>query len=135
MDLQEAVQEYQCPGCVSGPYPDCYKPSGTGCSVHCAGTMGSGIGSFFLGMPKGFCRIGPIDKKYFEIVIMGSPSEYSGYDKFNVPVWKYLDNNGNTIVKGLSPRINQIFLHVFLGDFRTEINSLEITQQDVDDMD
>ena len=22
---EEAVKEYQCSGCMSGPYPDCYK--------------------------------------------------------------------------------------------------------------
>ena len=40
MTPEEAVQEYQCSGCVSGPFPDCYIPDGTpGCTKHYAGTI------------------------------------------------------------------------------------------------
>ena len=57
MNAEEAVQEYQCPGCVNGAYPECRskdRRGGVGCGGHCPGTMMSGIGTLFLGMEKRF---------------------------------------------------------------------------------
>ena len=63
--IKEAVERYQCLGCVSGCDTECYKHdpikvSGIGCSNHHPGTMASGIGVFYLGMPMGFNRIGSV---------------------------------------------------------------------------
>jgi len=129
------VEEYQCPGCLYGTNLNCYEKSngrGLECSKHVAGTR-SRIESFFLGMPKGFNRLGSQDK--LKINIFEKFADGWGYDKFNVPVWKYLDEQGNTIVRGISPRINAPFLHVFAGNFIDEINCLEITKADLDKMD
>jgi len=135
MKSEDAVQEYQCSGCVNGSYPDCYKTGGNlACDSHCAGTMASGgIGRFFLGLPKGFCRLGFCDKT--KISIFEHIKDGWGYDKFNVPVWKYLDKHGNTIVRGMCPRINAPWIHIYLGDFLKDINCLEITQEDIESMD
>ena len=143
MTREEAIKEYQCPGCVSGPDLSCVTKcdTGIGCGAHCPGTMMFPIaGTIFLGMPKGFDRRGPSDK--MALYLFQSFEDYekesshptvigtkSGYDEFNIPVWKFLDKNGNTVVRGLRPRINVPFLHVILGDCRDKINCLEVTQE------
>jgi len=105
------------------------------------------IGKIFLGMPKGFDRMGLIDKMPLHIFesfetfkkewnrpsINGATS--SGYDEWNVPVWKFLDERGNTLVRGLSPRVNSPFLHLILEDCRDKISCLEVTKEMHEGMD
>lgn len=132
MTAKKAVKEYQCVGCVGGD-PGCYKAGDNlACVNHCAGTMANGIGRFFLGLPKGFCRLGDGKPK---IYIFKTLKKGWGYNKFNVPVWKHLDEHGNTIVRGMCPRINDTWIHIFLGDYIKDIDCLEITQKDMDEMD
>ena len=57
------------------------------------------------------------------------------YDKFNVPIWKHLDEHNNTLVRGISPRINQTFIHIFLENCIDRIDCIEITEKDVQEMD
>lgn len=135
---QEGVRKYQCPGCMRGEDIDCgeYEPSEFGCGRHAPGTVMSVgatlIGTILPAMPIGFCRLGSaLDKRRLEV--LDGPITY--YNKFNVPVWKHLDENGNTIVRGLTPRVNRPFLHVWKGDRRTEIDCLEITTSDIAEMD
>jgi hypothetical protein len=132
MNIKEAVEEYQCSGCVGGTYEECFKKAthGVGCGGHCPGTLLSGVG-IFLGMPKGFMRLGPI--KNMPLFIF--EDDWSFFDKFNIPVWKYLDEFGHTLVRGLSPRVNMPFLHVYLKDIRDKINCFELTRAEIDAMD
>ena len=137
--IMDIVTEYQCPGCVCGGN-SCYKPCNNsyGCKNHVAGTMASGIGLFFLGMPKGFNRLGLLDdygkNQAMQIHIFENISEAWINDKFNIAVWKYFDGK-NTIVRGLQPRLNIPFLFIILGDCRDKIDCLEITAQDIEFMD
>ncbi len=42
MTPEEAVQNYQCPGCLYGPFPDCFKSGSDkdkACVKHSAGTV------------------------------------------------------------------------------------------------
>ena len=136
MTPEEAVKEYQCPGCVGGPFETCYiKRSGldVGCSSHVPGTMSPGIGKFFLGLPRGFCRVGPCDG--MTVNIFNSIENGWGFNMFNVPVWKRLDSHGNTLVRGLSPRINSPFIHIYMGNHVAEIDCLEISDDDTNNMD
>lgn len=129
-----AIKEYQCLGCVCGVDTECYlKSNDLSCSKHVPGTMGSGIGTFFLGMPKGFCRIGMCDK--IRINIFRKFEDGWGYNFLNIPVWKYLDKNGNTLVRGISPRINSPFLQIFLENCIDKIECYKITEDDLDGMD
>jgi hypothetical protein len=140
MDKQhaKAIQEYQCTGCFTGPFPHCYKKSekgeGIGCADHQPATIMGPAGLIFLGMPRGFCRLGGINAK-LRLHIFPTFKEGWGYGIWNVPVWKYLSPAGHTMVRGLSPRNNFPFLHVYLEDCRDQINCLEVTQADVDYMD
>lgn len=133
-----AVEEYQCPGCVCGMDISCYKPSeDIACERHVAGTMIYPIiGSVFLGMPKGFNRLGrPYEGKLFNLNIFDNFNDGWDYDMFNVPAWKHKDKHGNTIVRGLNPRFNRPFLHIFLEDCIDRILCFQITDLDLDGMD
>lgn len=132
-EIKFAVSEYQCSGCMSGPALSCYKKGESeACESHHAGTLMSGVGRILLGMPKGFNRIGPVEN--FKTYIFEKFEDGWGYDKWNIPVWKHFDGK-NTLVRGLSPRTNFPFLHIFVGDIRDKIDCLEITDEDVEWMD
>jgi hypothetical protein len=145
-NIKEAIEEYQCSGCVSGSNVSCFEKddlNGTAaCGKHTAGTMIMGIGRIFLGMPKGFNRLGhPHEnpKANLKIEIFETRKdgweEPTGYQKWNIPVWKYKNEAGHTFVRGLAPRNNRPFLHIFLEDCMDSFDCLEITQEDVDGMD
>lgn len=130
------VEEYQCPGCVCGSDKSCYVSENDSmeCTKHVAGTMAFPmVGTFLPGMPKGFNRIGSEDK--LKINIFDKFSNGWGYNKFNIPVWKHLDEHGNTLVRGLSPRVNNPFLHIFLEDCIDKIDCLEFTKEDISEID
>jgi len=133
--IKRAIENYQCSGCVCGCDIECYeKSSDLSCEGHCAGTMiYPGIGRIFLGMPTGFNRIGSVEK--MNINIFNCLKDGWGYDKFNVPTWKYLDQQGNTLVRGIQPRINRPFIHIFLENCMDKIECLKITEQDLSEMD
>lgn len=132
---KEAIETYQCPGCVCGHNIKCFEEStiGVECGKHCAGTISSSIGAIFLGMPRGFCRLGKNEDT--KIIIYKTFADYRGYDKWNVPTWKHLDEYGHTLVRWMSPRLNYTGIHIFLEDCREKINCYEVTQEDVDYMD
>ena len=125
--IKNAVEGYQCPGCVGGSDISCYKKSeqnDLSCSKHCAGTtLLPFVGRIFLGMPKGFNRLGRVDD--MKISIFEKPEDFE-FNHLNVPVWKLLDKNGNTFVRGLSPRINNPFIHIYLGDYMKDIDCIDI---------
>lgn len=140
--VSSAVERYQCSGCISGSDTSCFKANetagGVGCGKHFSGTIISGVGKVFLGLPNGFNRLGhfenmkPIIFKSFKEFI---ESDWGKYDNFNIPVWKYLDQHGNTLVRGLMPRRNEPFLHIFLENCVSQIHCIEISQDDIKNMD
>lgn len=132
-----AIETYQCSGCISGGDISCFENInnyGIGCQKHQSGTMVSGIGNIFLGMPKGFNRLGeqfrlkPFIYDTFE-------SSVWEYNMWNIAVWKYLSQDGHTFVRGIMPRKNEPFIHIFLENCIDKINCLEITQDDINGMD
>jgi hypothetical protein len=128
------IETYQCPGCVCGSDVSCFEVGNQlECGKHVAGTRISGIGRVFLGMTKGFNLLGSADN--LKITGFKRLKDGWGFDKFNIPVWKFKDDHGNTIVRGLSPRINEPFLHIFMEDCIGYIDCLEITVADMDEMD
>lgn len=137
-----AVERYQCSGCISGYGTSCFQPNetagGVGCGKHTSGTIISSIGNIFLGLPKGFNRLGHLDSMkpiVFKDFKDFAESDWRSYSKFNIPVWKHLDEFGNTLVRGLMPRRNEPFLHIFLENCLDKIDCLEITKTDINDMD
>lgn len=135
--VKNGIENYQCPGCIIGGDISCFKRNangGVGCGDHYAGTMISSIGKIFLGMPKGFNRLGQtVDLKPF--IFNNFEDSEGSFNMWNVPVWKHLNKDGHTIVRGLRPRKNETFIYVYLENCMDKINCLEITQSDVDAMD
>lgn len=140
MNIKEAIKEYQCPGCVCGSDLECgsYKnaDTGQGCGGHVAGTMIGGLGTIFLGLFTGFNRLGPDNRMLLTIFETQAQQEkIFSYDMFNIPTWKYRNEEGHIFIRGLSPRINRPFLHVILkGNFES-IKCLEITKNQLAEMD
>ena len=133
-EIKEAIEMYQCSGCVGGKDFSCYeKGEGIECKKHVAGTFIPIIGMIFLGLSRGFNRLGLCDKT--KILIFEKFEDGWGYDKYSVPVWKHLDDNGNTLVRGISPRINDAWIHIFVGDHMSKVNCLEISKTDLSEMD
>lgn len=143
MKLKKApkeIREYQCSGCIKGCGDNCYKKckENLSCEKHYAGTFATRIGNFYLGMPKGFNRIGKCKEMILNIYKSYEEKDKSWkYDKFNVPTWKYCNGIGHVFVRGISPRINAPFIHVILKCSEKEfdkINCLKITKEDMDGM-
>lgn len=137
--IKKAIEEYQCSGCVRGSeISECFRKvdCNEACGHHSAGTMSNREGRLLLGMPTGFRRIGTSVEFLVSIFpdFKSLKSDWK-YDKYNIPCWKHLDEHGNTLVRGLSPRINRPFLHVILGNNINEIDCLEITGSDLYGMD
>jgi hypothetical protein len=146
--IEKAINEYQCPGCSVGPYLkngcDSFKKRhwSESCDAHSAGTsIGLSI-KIFLGMPTGFNRTGTElgEKSRLNLDIFKSfddiwEKDGEPYDKFNIPVWKHLNENGHTLVRGLSPRNNAPFLHVILEDCMDKIDCFEVSKELIAEMD
>ena len=143
--IKKAIIEYQCPGCIVGNGPEeCFKQSefSVSCDNHRAGTAIMGIGKIFLGLPSGFNRLGSdlgggenMKIEMFKSFESANKNHLWKYNKYNIPVWKYLNNNGHTLVRGLIPRLNLPFLHIYLEDCRGQIDCFEVDQEMVDYMD
>jgi len=143
--IKNAIEEYQCSGCVSGCDIKCFQSNsnvgcGVGCGKHLAGTIILSIGKIFLGMPKGFNRLGSYnDMKPYIFEKFDDCGWYNHNDcnndcKFNIPVWKYLNENGHTLVRGISPRTNSPFIHIFLENCIDKIDCFEITKEHINSM-
>lgn len=138
MTREEMIKTYQCPGCVGCDNFDDQGNAGSGCANHHAGTViYPHVGNIFLGMPKGFNRLGHAKHMPLNIFLSWDDMIKQGHepDMWNIPLWKYLDENGNTLIRGFRPRINDPFLFVIGGDCRDKFDCLEITQEDVEAMD
>lgn len=68
------------------------------------------------------------------IQIIKKFGDWGLYDHFNVPVWKY-QKDGYTFVRGLSPRTNRPFLHIYLEECADMIECFEVTDQLMEEMD
>lgn len=87
-------------------------------------------------MPVGFNRLG----QHPEMSLIIEKTFVKEYDMWNIPVWKHLNENGHTLVRGLRPRKNEPFLHIYLEDCMNkikcpEIDIHEVTQEEIDYMD
>lgn len=130
----EMIEEFQCPGCVCGGGTDeangCFKPSEShpgwdtfSCDAHMPGTMIMGLGSIYLGLPKGFNRVGMRSESAFRKA--KNPGECHNirfwlkgadpqYDNLNVPVWA-MEKDGYLFVRTYMPRINDTKIDVIEG--------------------
>lgn len=128
-NIKEAIEHYQCSGCINGGDISCFQPygAGVGCGYHMAGTMISNIGKIFLGMPKGFNRLGVYPDMKPRLYSQWK-DEDDHYNTWNIPVWKYLDpETGYTLVRGICPRTTWPFIDIFMENCMDKVNCMEIT--------
>jgi hypothetical protein len=120
--MKEMVEMFQCPGCVCGSDTTCGRfkledDYGQHCAAHVLGTSILGVGTFALGLPKGFNRSGvdpvtkmPLSRMNIRLYETGAPE----WDHLNVPVWA-LEREGFLFVRTYSPRVNKTIVHVIKG--------------------
>jgi len=134
--IKNAIEKYQCTGCVNGSDISCYeeRQGSLSCKSHLSGTIMTPAGKILLGLPKGFCRLGPYGSLIPNIWSDFNTSDWN-YDKWNIPVWKHLTKDGHTLVRGISPRTNVPFIHIYLEDCMSKIDCLEISKKEIDLMD
>jgi len=128
---REMVEEFQCPGCVCGSDTGCGKfdlYEGDGwvrCAGQVPGTSMVGVGSFYLGMPRGFNRVGMRSEAAYRrcdthpdrstnIRLFPSAEIRFFWDKFNIAVWA-MEKGGYLFVRTYSPRINDAKIDVIKG--------------------
>lgn len=141
-EVLKAIETYQVPGCVNDYEEEKEKGleqdgAGVEWSSHVAGTSMTsprGLESLYLGMPLPFSRLGESKTPINIFKTWGQKEDVWKYNFTNIPVWKYLDEHGNTLVRGLSPRINRPFLHVILGNHLDKINCYELTKEDINQL-
>lgn len=119
------IGEMQCPGCTCGcaPAAECesFKPSneyGFCCEGHSSGTMMSGVGWIYLGLPKGFNRVGAYrakgDSERRNNIRLWIAPDIPGWDFLNVPIWA-MEEDGFLYVRTYCPRINTNFVDIVKG--------------------
>lgn len=123
----EMIKEFQCPGCgCGGPDPkECSAftlqedtwingAKWSICQEQSPGTVIAGLGPIYLGMPKGFSRMGHTqnflntDESPTRIYLF---EDMPTYDKFNIATWAMI-KNGYLFVRVYSPRVNLTYTHV-----------------------
>lgn len=140
--MSKEVSSYQCSGCIHGSSTEdgCYKKRSEkdiSCRSHIPATITSMQGKILLGMPKGFNQLGPWTEMPLNIFATKEDFESSwGYNKLNLPVWKYKNKEGHVFIRGMCPRRNMPFLHVVLdASIYETLNCQEITEKDFETMD
>lgn len=138
-NIKNAVEEYQCPGCTRGHNIECFQKNqyGSGCGAHSAGTFITEIGRIYLGMPTGFNRTGDIvcPVEIFPTLQAAKDESSNVFGKFTVSVWKYLNKAGHTLVRVYCPRINTTLIMILLENCMDQIDAIEITEDDIENMD
>lgn len=118
------VREYQCSGCVVGSDPktcgsfelqeeknDFYR-----CIQHVSGTRVYPGGNIYLGLPKGFNKVGAVHPDYKSKTHIRIHPEDSvlPWDRLNVAVWG-MEQDGTLFVRTYCPRVNDAFIDILPG--------------------
>lgn len=121
MNKEQMVEKFQCPGCVCGSDLTCGKyhwdEAQNQCMGHVLGTMILGVGSFALGLPKGFDKPGRTNRdelQNFMRIRLWPTGEQPVWNHLNVPVWA-LEQDGYLFVRTYAPRINTGWVDVIPG--------------------
>lgn len=128
------IEKFQCPGCVSGSDTDCgsFRRNGTpgagiSCDAHVAGTTVFPGGTFYLGLPKGFCKVGPLAAGHTNNIRLWMPGTHPDWDNCNVAVWA-MEVDGFLFVRTFLPRLNLSYIDVIEGGERAVLapNALDV---------
>lgn len=144
-DQLNMIQEFQCPGCgLGGPDPkECSsflleedlwqeKVPNFHCKNHSAGTFMGRVGYIYLGLPKGFNKVGCIQPQ-FKLVKRSNNiylflEQVPKYNNCNVPVWAMI-KDGYLFVRVYMPRINSSIIQVIKYPYSIELpkGSLDVS--------
>ena len=122
-DVEKMISNFQCPGCLKGSSPCTECPSfhlnhefGWNCKNHIPGTIMVGVGKIFLGMPKGFNKVGACEQIGEQMVIIRfwQEGEKPFWDYLNIPVWA-MEEYGYLFVRTYCPRVNRGYIDVIKG--------------------
>lgn len=123
--LKNIIEKIQCPGCVSGSDTTCgaYKKKdySSACESHRAGTLILGSGSIYLGMPKGFNKVGSLPSHISNNIDIFEKINKDTFDIFNLPIWA-LEDDGLLFVRVFSPRVADNRIYVFESGLIADIN-------------
>ena len=144
IDTRAIMTKIQCNFCVCQSKENkndytCWEEAKMG--IQCKGFLADerfGLTGALVGLPRGFSRMGPMTED--GIIIFQDFTAFTkvfpggNYTRGNVAVWKYFyEKEGWTLVRGLSPRLNKPFLHIFLENCMDKIpGALTIAQTEVD---
>lgn len=116
-DQKQMIERFQCCGCVCGPDTKCSESDfenkyGFRCRAHVPGTTSVPGGRVYLGLPRGFNKVGEVrEKNNIRLWLSGSKPEW---DKFNIPVWAMVSDNA-LFVRTFCPRVNISYVDVVAG--------------------
>ena len=121
---RKMIEEFQCPGCVSGSDTATCKSFkfkndvyGFQCIAQCPGTRAMPGGLLALGLPRGFNKVGQAEAtrtKDVYIRLWTKEDAPPKWDKLNVAVWA-MEEDGYLFVRTFSPRINKSYVDVIQG--------------------
>ncbi len=122
---EKLINEFQCPGCVSGPDPDSCesfefyeREDSCGCNNHVPGTRLGGVrsGLLCLGLPKGFCRVAGHKDKIEPHIRIYPKDDFKNdiWSRFNIAVWA-MEKDGFLFVRTYMPRIDVTAVDVIEG--------------------
>ena len=129
---KEMIEKFQCPGCISGSNTTCGSCKCEeidniffNCAAHYPGTREIGIGQLYLGLPKGFNKVGPIyfseiDIRKNNIRLFSNASNILSYDNLNIPVWA-MEEDGYLFVRVFLPRRGETYVDIIKGGKREKI--------------
>jgi len=121
----EMIEKFQCRGCVSGSDIKCgrfkleetFGPRlGVRCLSHVPGTVLIGLGAIYLGLPRGFNRVGAQIQDLsndFKLTALRlwTVGTAPKWDDFNVAVWA-MELDGVLYVRTYAPRTNRTYIDV-----------------------
>lgn len=112
---------------------DAHTADVAGVKGHRLGTMLAGVGTFALGLPKGFCRPGfhPDEDKVLtkmNIRLWPDKDKCYSWDNLNVPVWA-MEKDGYLFVRTLAPRVNICWVDVIKGGTLSMVpNAIDVSK-------
>jgi hypothetical protein len=126
--LAKLVEKFQCPGCTNGSNTRCgsYKSEGFDnggrCASHVPGTAILGVGTFSLGLPKGFNRLSPPpvmqERHHYAPLVLWPAGTHGGFNRLNMAVWAMEGTKGDKgflFVRVVEPRVGRVRVDVIEG--------------------
>ena len=126
---EKSIEKFQCPGCTLGHNTRCGSYFGLQlmnkgpnasfrCEAHRPGTFAMPGGRVYLGLPRGFSKVGPSpDSTELWLLPEGTRPKF---DDLNIPVWA-MERDDHLFVKVAMPRTCRYLIYVIPKGSRREL--------------